>query len=415
MNDVAFSKHIYSLDNINHLSCSDILYYFYQSAVINLLPIALWRLPRSKNKHALVNFSSEISPVKLDFSKNTSGFAFSPFRNDTGNSTIFIKSGILLNCSEKVFYEEDSASYSDNELSKRAKFIKTFNNLINNPEEINHIKWLFSDKDVPVIYTQDEYCNLVNIAVKQIKSSKIKKIVTSRAQSIELPKGFNPVKTFDDLSAKYPDAFVSLVSIPGVGTWLGASPETLLKFNNTGITTMALAGTQPKIDNVSPHDVKWTPKEIEEQTLVAKYIRDCFKSLGEYEFEEKIPKTIAAGNVVHLQSLFKQEMELEKTRRFATRLLSLLHPTPAICGLPKNEALSFILEHELHNREFYSGFLGPVNINNESALFVNLRCMQLREKTATLYVGGGLTADSIPEKEWNETVLKAETLLSLLK
>jgi isochorismate synthase len=112
-------------------------------------------------------------------------------------------------------------------------------------------------------------------------------------------------------------------------------------------------------------------------------------------------------------------MDELKLKDFASRFLYLLHPTPAVCGLPKNEALSFILEHEIHNREFYSGFLGPVNMTsgrgrNSSSLYVNLRCMKLRENTAILYAGCGITVESEPEKEWQETELKANTLLSVI-
>ena len=91
-----------------------------------------------------------------------------------------------------------------------------------------------------------------------------------------------------------------------------------------------------------------------------------------------------------------------------------MHPTPAVCGLPKNKALEFLLKNEIHNREFYSGFLGPVNIGKSSALFVNLRCMQLKDKEAVIYVGCGITADSQPEKEWEETQLKSQILLSVI-
>ena len=96
------------------------------------------------------------------------------------------------------------------------------------------------------------------------------------------------------------------------------------------------------------------------------------------------------------------------------------HPTPAVCGLPAKKAKNFILENENYNREFYSGFLGEINIpkstkNKKSHLFVNLRCMSLENNIARIYVGGGITKDSIPEKEWEETVSKSFTMKSVLK
>jgi isochorismate synthase len=83
--------------------------------------------------------------------------------------------------------------------------------------------------------------------------------------------------------------------------------------------------------------------------------------------------------------------------------------------MPKKEALSFILAHENYNRAFYSGFLGPVHLHGQSNLFVNLRCMQLGRERAVLYVGAGITPDSVPQAEWEETVLKSNTLLAVLQ
>jgi isochorismate synthase len=83
--------------------------------------------------------------------------------------------------------------------------------------------------------------------------------------------------------------------------------------------------------------------------------------------------------------------------------------------MPKDKALAFILQQEGYDRSFYSGYLGPVHIDGQSHLYVNLRCMQLGSDRAYLYVGGGVTADSCPDAEWRETELKAGTLLSVLR
>lgn len=112
-----------------------------------------------------------------------------------------------------------------------------------------------------------------------------------------------------------------------------------------------------------------------------------------------------------------------------------MHPTPAVCGLPKDISKAFILKNENYNREFYTGFLGELNIKerksrnvnrhniendayasvkNVSNLYVNLRCMQLVNNHAIVYIGGGITKDSIPEKEWEETVSKSQVIKSIL-
>jgi isochorismate synthase len=96
-------------------------------------------------------------------------------------------------------------------------------------------------------------------------------------------------------------------------------------------------------------------------------------------------------------------------------MLDLLHPTSAVCGMPKTRSQEFLKKQESFQRELFSGYLGPVNMNDETHLFVNLRCMQIQPQHAILYAGAGVTEDSIPEKEWIETQLKCDTLLDVLK
>jgi isochorismate synthase len=96
------------------------------------------------------------------------------------------------------------------------------------------------------------------------------------------------------------------------------------------------------------------------------------------------------------------------------KLLDTLHPTPAVCGLPKESSKSFILANENYDRTYYTGFLGEINVDLETALYVNLRCVEIVGTTAIIYVGGGITLESIPENEWSETSNKTFTIKSIL-
>ena len=95
-------------------------------------------------------------------------------------------------------------------------------------------------------------------------------------------------------------------------------------------------------------------------------------------------------------------------------LIKYLHPTPAVCGLPKETAKDFILQNENYTRSYYSGYLGELNVNENTQLFVNLRCMEVKDAKIALYVGGGITKASIPEKEFEETVAKAMVMKKVL-
>ena len=201
--------------------------------------------------------------------------------------------------------------------------------------------------------------------------------------------------------------------------WLGASPEALIQQTSEGIfKTMSLAGTQTAIhpdDSPIPRvDIRWGQKEIEEQALVSRYIVECFKKIRLREYQETGPKTVQAGNLFHLRTDFEVNTCTLKFPELATVMLELLHPTSAICGVPKEPSRQFILDHEGYDRSLYSGFLGPVNIQENTSLFVNLRTVRLKNGIATFYAGGGITADSDPESEWHETEIKCDTLLNVI-
>jgi len=208
---------------------------------------------------------------------------------------------------------------------------------------------------------------------------------------------------------------VSFVSTPESGSWIGATPELLVSVENKStFRTIALAGTQVYQAGVNLKTVAWTQKDIEEQALVERYIISCFKKIRLREFEEHGPKTVVAGNLLHLKSEFKVDMQATNFPQLGSVMLQLLHPTSAVCGVPLDTSMEFLDKHEKYDRQYYAGYLGPVNFNNDTNIFVNLRCAQLLEDKAVLYAGAGVTIDSTPEHEWNETEMKMNTLLKII-
>ncbi len=129
--------------------------------------------------------------------------------------------------------------------------------------------------------------------------------------------------------------------------------------------------------------------------------------------EKSQPYSFQAGSLVHLKTdisgVLKTDFNLHK-------IIKNLHPTPAVCGFPKEESLHFIMENEGYNRKFYAGFLGEINSDRpgDSDLYVNLRCMEITENQIDIYVGCGITKDSNPEKEYIETANKAMTMKQIL-
>ncbi|MDR2389897.1 MAG: isochorismate synthase [Tannerellaceae bacterium] len=235
------------------------------------------------------------------------------------------------------------------------------------------------------------------------------KLVLSRRRLVVRGKGFSPSRVFLRACLQFPDSYVYLFHTPYTGSWLGSTPELLLEGQNNRWHTVALAGTQTLSPGVAP--AAWDDKNRTEQRLVAQYIHTQLARLG-IQAEAHGPYTVQVGRLAHLQSDFR--FTLPGLARPGD-LLHLLHPTPAVSGLPKEEACCFISAHEGYRRRYYSGFTGWIDPEGPSEVYVNLRCMNILRRRLALYAGGGLLTTSLPEGEWQETENKMQTMLSLLK
>lgn len=287
-----------------------------------------------------------------------------------------------------------------------------------NQSEIMRFVWdkkefSFPEKEVPVADESEkkEFENLVAKGIQGIKNQEFKKVVLSRKETVDLV-DFDLETTFEKLVQLYPTTFVYCFFHPKLGTWLGATPEQLLKANDSVFETIALAGTQKANDSSA---VIWKQKEKEEQQFVTDYIVNKLKNVA-LDVLVSEPYSIQAGSIWHIKTDISGVFNLGSSLQ---QVVSLLHPTPAVCGLPKEDSKVFILENEKYDRTFYTGFLGELNssLTNEtqsSDLFVNLRCMQIVENEALLYMGCGITKDSIPEKEWEESSNKSVTMKKVL-
>jgi isochorismate synthase len=253
---------------------------------------------------------------------------------------------------------------------------------------------------------QIDFQNLVTKGIQAIQNKEFQKVVLSRKETVSVTH-FDLVTTFQKLVHEYRSAFVYCFHHPKIGTWLGASPEQLVKANVDSFETMALAGTQKVAGDET---VIWQQKEQEEQQFVTDYIVSKLKAVSS-EIQVSEAYSVKAGSLWHIKTdisgLFDADLNLKKA-------IQLLHPTPAVCGVPKEIAKAFIVANENYNRSFYTGFLGELNRDFASDLFVNLRCMQIENNQANLYVGCGITKDSNSEKEWWESVNKSMTMKRIL-
>lgn len=346
------------------------------------LPFVVYRKPESKTISCWIQNDRK---VHLLDNYEESGFVMAPF----------------LHIEKPVFFSDKNAEiYScinDAEPGKQGEVVKQdFGFEGSEQERINHL-------------------NLIDKGINAIRKNQLLKVVLSREEVVDLDH-FDLILIFEKLLIKYPSAFAYIWYHPEIGLWIGASPETLIIARGNNFRTMALAGTKLYSGK---NEIVWGEKEVREQQIVTDHI---VKELSGIEIEVGLPYNKNAGNLVHICTDIHGQLTAEQD---LNTLINSLHPTAAVCGLPKNKAVDFISTHEDYDRGFYTGFLGEVNhkniLENESAndtlpetnLFVNLRCMQIFSEpkaTAKLYIGGGITAGSVPESEWDETVAKSEVM-----
>ena len=391
--------------SLAHIPFSAVQRAFFAYAYEHGRPVAAWRLPHQEKQHVITDLSGSGLLPDLPLELLPAGFIAHPFREQDVASFIRADMHYIAGTSGVSLADSVASPIAWQAIRKKlATTTATPYAVSSNPSGADTDRQRFTDT--------------VTAAVQAIEAGHFHKVVPSRRKAIVLPNSFDLTTAFQRLCDTYPAAFVSVFFIPEVGTWLGASPEILVSTyrqeNRSVFRTMALAGTQVAQGQDALKNTSWRQKEIEEQAMVSRYIINCFKKIRLREFEESGPKTVAAGNLLHLRTDFTVDMEATNFPDLGSTMLNLLHPTSAVCGMPKEPALAFLQQHEDYDRSFFSGYLGPVNINEAIHIFVNLRCMQLLTQKAWLYAGAGITVDSEPDREWKETEMKMNTLLRVI-
>ncbi|WP_428067794.1 chorismate-binding protein [Chryseobacterium gambrini] len=275
-----------------------------------------------------------------------------------------------------------------------------------NPENFNQTaissEILPEDKSGFVAETKEEYLKNLEKVIAVIKEHQLPKLVYSRRKIFTDFEEINLKESFNHLCQSYPNAF-RYIFIDDENSWMGAFSEVLGKFSKRTheFETMSLAGTLPVSEN-------WSEKEIEEQKPVTSYIRNILNQYSENVTESETYDHIS-GNIKHLRTDFKAQIKPENL----DQIIQELHPTPAVCGIPKDFCKEEIQKIEKFPRELYAGYI-KIETDETVQYFVNLRCSKLYKNAVHLFVGGGITAQSNPEKEWTETELKSEAVLKNL-
>jgi isochorismate synthase len=365
------------------------LYNLQTTCLARRIPFVSFRLPLETEITTLIQYQSVPQKISsLDEIGENSGFLISPFFDNREHGTYFLKPDVIVLSTEiqasLISMLRSNSNFLTSDIAKKYNLNTT---------------------------TKRNFENQVNAAVRAIHAGEFQKVVLSKIRIKKQSVDFNTSAFYLKLCEKYPHAFVYLLQLPEVGCWLGATPEPLINTENESIKTVSLAGTQIATEATGGTYV-WSSKEIEEQSIVTGFVEQTLRSNGISNILKTGPMNYQAANLIHLKTTFEFSKNDYNSRLSA--LLKALHPTPSVGGLPKADALNFILKNEKHDRSYYSGFLGPIQINKETNIFVNLRCLQLFEKQFVIYSGAGITASSVAEKEWEETENKMMTMTNVI-
>ena len=385
---------------------------------------AIYRLPYQKECTLMIQHEGE--PLKLKSYTELNGkrgFVMAPFAVSPDQPILLIEADEVrsVDISRSVergmdSWSEECGVRSENGTEIQDSYTKS---LI--PEIISH-STLHTPHSSNLSSRQRYHIDFSNFH-SNLLNGEFQKIVLSRCVQEPRREEQLPMTLFQTACELYPRMFISLVYTPQSGMWLMATPEILLEGGGNDWHTIALAGTMklegeslsfdspPVKGEARLSDIAWTTKNIQEQRYVATYLMECLEHFSS-QITEEGPYTARAANLVHLRSDFN--FVLEDTRRIG-ELIRALHPTPAVCGLPKQPTFDFIRRNESQSRRYYSGFSGPFNPEVDTHLFVSLRCMQILDDCYCLYAGGGLLRDSEEDQEWEETEAKLETMRSLLE
>jgi isochorismate synthase len=347
------------------------------------IAFACWFFPNESRLGLIVGNASDVVFFdRFDQLNGEAGFVFAPYCIAENSPVILLQSNTFF---------EDFSSDDRVDITSFEPFKKV--------EEVGICKF----------QSKDDYLKLIDETVTEIREGALSKVIISRQIPVKRP-DTSLGATFFQLHNQTPNAFTYLVNLPIAGIWMGATPEVLIKSDGEQFETVSLAGTQ--VRKPGAEEYYWSTKDIEEQAFVSRYMLDVFFNFDIHKYKTKGPETLESGKVAHLKTSFF--FPVEKIEKCLGNFIADLHPTPAVCGLPKDLAAEFILNKETHERKYYTGYLGPWRLNQQVSLFVNLRCMEITPTEFILYAGGGITSRSVPEKEWEETNQKARTLLSVI-
>ncbi len=250
----------------------------------------------------------------------------------------------------------------------------------------------------------------------EVEEGKVSKVVLARAQSVDAEEGLDPVDVALNLWEENPGAHVFFFEpLPGQ-IILGAAPETVVAVSDRGFRATAVAGSIAR--GRTPEEQKRLARSLLESAKDRHEHRMCVEDMvrrlaphAEDVRAEEEPHVLTLSSIQHLETVIEGRMNSGET---ALSVLESLHPTPAVCGFPRDDALKLLREEEPSQRGWYSGPVGWFDPDGNGVFVPALRFAVGRGREWKLFAGAGIVSGSDPSKEWEETRIKFHPVLKAL-
>lgn len=364
---------------------------------------------------SIVNEEHELQPILFG------GFSFDPLNHISSEWDAF-PSAFFAVPSFQLVIRDDRVFVSIHLVTSERESQGLFEELRRERDDLIHSAQVKELKTYakPVLVKMEErfkesYLDAISHVTKLIRDKEAHKVVIARSLAVSFIENVSSPSAIYHVSKEQPESFLFGLELSDK-LFFGATPERLVKVDKQNALSTCLAGSVRRgetaiEDQKLGNELLIDPKNREEHQYVVDMISSIF---DDYCDEVKVPKQPKLMKIRDIQHLYTPVEGRLKEGQGLLQLVKDLHPTPALGGVPRGDALSIIRMVEQMNRGYYAAPIGWIDADGNGEFAVAIRSALLNQNQAYLYAGGGIVADSNPASEYAETLVKFRPMLRTL-